>query len=230
NLTGGSNAATSGSLNDIGTAGNAFTLGGGGLNTNLPAQNAAGTFALALAKLPLGTLLELELSAAQIEGRGEVVSSPRVITSDSHTARIEQGVEIPFFSVSDGQATLSFRKAVLSLEVTPQITPDDRVLMDLEVHRDTQGSLVTFGTANISAPTIDTRQVQSQLLVDNGQTVVLGGIYETTQSNSVTKVPLLGDIPILGRLFRTTRNVDNRSELLIFVTPKILQGVDLNVQ
>ncbi len=174
--------------------------------------------------------MELELSAAQIEGRGEVVSSPRVITSDSHTARIEQGVEIPFFSVSDGQATLSFRKAVLSLEVTPQITPDDRVLMDLEVHRDTQGSLVTFGTANISAPTIDTRQVQSQLLVDNGQTVVLGGIYETTQSNSVTKVPLLGDIPILGRLFRTTRNVDNRSELLIFVTPKILQGVDLNVQ
>jgi type IV pilus assembly protein PilQ len=227
-----SSATTSGSLPGVTDAenGGLFNLGGGGLNTNLPAQNAAGTFALALAKLPLGTLLELELSAAQIEGRGEVVSSPRVITSDSHTARIEQGVEIPFFSVSDGQATLSFRKAVLSLEVTPQITPDDRVLMDLEVHRDTQGSLVTFGTANISAPTIDTRQVQSQLLVDNGQTVVLGGIYETTQSNSVTKVPLLGDIPILGRLFRTTRNVDNRSELLIFVTPKILQGVDLNVQ
>jgi type IV pilus assembly protein PilQ len=232
NPTPGTSATTSGSLPGVTDAenGGLFNLGGGGLNTNLPAQNAAGTFALALAKLPLGTLLELELSAAQIEGRGEVVSSPRVITSDSHTARIEQGVEIPFFSVSDGQATLSFRKAVLSLEVTPQITPDDRVLMDLEVHRDTQGSLVTFGTANISAPTIDTRQVQSQLLVDNGQTVVLGGIYETTQSNSVTKVPLLGDIPILGRLFRTTRNVDNRSELLIFVTPKILQGVDLNVQ
>jgi type IV pilus assembly protein PilQ len=227
-----SSATTSGSLPGVTDAenGGLFNLGGGGLNTNLPAQNAAGTFALALAKLPLGTLLELELSAAQIEGRGEVISSPRVITSDSHTARIEQGVEIPFFSVNDGQATLSFRKAVLSLEVTPQITPDDRVLMDLEVHRDTQGSLVTFGTANISAPTIDTRQVQSQLLVDNGQTVVLGGIYETTQSTSVTKVPLLGDIPILGRLFKTTRNVDNRSELLIFVTPKILQGVDLNVQ
>jgi type IV pilus assembly protein PilQ len=222
---------TSGTLPGVATAQNGqFSLGAAGLNTNLPVQNAAGTFALALAKLPLGTLLELELSAAQIEGRGEVVSSPRVITSDSHTARIEQGVEIPFFSVSDGQATLSFRKAVLSLEVTPQITPDDRVLMDLEVHRDTQGSLVTFGTANISAPTIDTRQVQSQLLVDNGQTVVLGGIYETTQSNSVTKVPLLGDIPILGQLFRTTRSVDNRSELLIFVTPKILQGVDINFQ
>jgi type IV pilus assembly protein PilQ len=224
-------ATTSGSLAGVTAAESGqFSLGAGGLNTNLPVQNAAGTFALALAKLPLGTLLELELSAAQIEGRGEVVSSPRVITSDSHTARIEQGVEIPFFSVSDGQATLSFRKAVLSLEVTPQITPDDRVIMDLEVHRDTQGSLVTFGTANISAPTIDTRRVQSQLLVDNGQTVVLGGIYETTQTNSVTKVPFLGDIPILGQLFRTTRNVDNRSELLIFVTPKILQGVDINLQ
>ncbi len=229
--TSGLGATTSGTLPGVAIAENGqFSPGAGGLNTNLPVQNAAGTFALALAKLPLGTLLELELSAAQIEGRGEVVSSPRVITSDSHTARIEQGVEIPFFSVSDGQATLSFRKAVLSLEVTPQITPDDRVLMDLEVHRDTQGSLVTFGTANISAPTIDTRRVQSQLLVDNGQTVVLGGIYETTQTNSVTKVPLLGDIPILGQLFRTTRSVDNRSELLIFVTPKILQGVDINFQ
>jgi type IV pilus assembly protein PilQ len=227
-----STTTTSGSLVGVADAenGGGFSLGGGGLNTNLPAQNAAGTFALALAKLPLGTLLELELSAAQIEGRGEVVSSPRVITSDSHTAKIEQGVEIPFFSISDGQATLSFRKAVLSLEVTPQITPDDRVIMDLEVKRDTQGSLVTFGAAGISAPTIDTRQVQSQLLVDNGQTVVLGGIYETTQSNTVTKVPLLGDIPILGQLFRTTSAIDNRSELLIFVTPKILQGVNLNVQ
>jgi type IV pilus assembly protein PilQ len=231
NSTPGLGTTTSGSLAGVTAAeGGQFTLGAGGLNTNLPVQNAAGTFALALAKLPLGTLLELELSAAQIEGRGEVVSSPRVITSNSHTARIEQGVEIPFFSVSDGQATLSFRKAVLSLEVTPQITPDDRVIMDLEVHRDTQGSLVTFGTANISAPTINTRRVQSQLLVDNGQTVVLGGIYETTQTNSVTKVPLLGDIPILGQLFRTTRNVDNRSELLIFVTPKILQGVNINLQ
>lgn len=233
NPTNGVSATTSGTLGNIN---NALGLGGGNsLNTNLPAPNAAGTFALALAKLPLGTLLELELSAAQVEGRGEVVSSPRVITSDSHTAKIEQGVEIPFFSVDDGQATLSFRKAVLSLEVTPQITPDDRVIMDLEVKRDTRGAQVTFGATDatgsaISAPSIDTRQVQSQLLVDNGQTVVLGGIYETTQSSAVTKVPLLGDIPVLGYLFRTTSNVDNRSELLIFVTPKILQGVNLNVQ
>ena len=232
--TAGYNATTSGTLGGVADADNGglFTLGAGGLNTNLPVQNPAGTFALALSKLPLGTLLELELSAAQIEGRGEVVSSPRVITADSHTAKIEQGVEIPYFSLSDdGQPTLNFRKAVLSLEVTPQITPDDRVIMDLDVHKDSQGELVTFGgAAGISAPSIDTRQVQSQLLVDNGQTVVLGGIYETEQSKQTTRVPFFSEIPILGALFRTNRVVDERSELLIFVTPKILQGVDLNVQ
>ncbi len=147
-----------------------------GLNVNLPVQNPAGSFALALAKLPLGTLIEMELSAAQVEGRGEVVSSPRVITADSHTARIEQGVEIPYLELNDGDATLKFRKAVLSLEVTPQITPDDRIIMDLDVHKDTVGETVSFG-AGLSAPSIDTREVQSQLLVDNGQAVVLGGIY-----------------------------------------------------
>ena len=197
------------------------------LNVNLPVQNPAGSFALALAKLPLGTLLELELSAAQIEGRGEVVSSPRVITADSHTARIEQGVEIPYLELDDGDATLKFRKAVLSLEVTPQITPDDRVIMDLDVHKDSRGEDVSFG-GNLSAPTIDTREVQSQLLVDNGQTVVLGGIYETTQSTQVTRVPFFSDLPFVGVLFRSSISRDDRSELLIFVTPKILQGATLD--
>ena len=197
------------------------------LNVNLPVQNPSGSFALALAKLPLGTLLELELSAAQIEGRGEVVSSPRVITADSHTARIEQGVEIPYLELDDGDATLQFRKAVLSLEVTPQITPDDRVIMDLDVHKDSRGEDVSFG-GNLSAPTIDTREVQSQLLVDNGQTVVLGGIYETTQATQVTRVPFFSDLPFVGKLFRSSTNRDNRSELLIFVTPKILQGATLD--
>ena len=200
-----------------------------GLNVNLPVQNPAGTFALALAKLPLGTLLEMELSAAQIEGRGEVVSSPRVITADSHTARIEQGVEIPYLELSDGDATLKFRKAVLSLEVTPQITPDDRVIMDLDVHKDSQGELVAFG-AGLSAPSIDTREVQSQLLVDNGQTVVLGGIYETTKTTQVTRVPFFSDLPLVGNLFKSSINVDDRTELLIFVTPKILQGANLNIR
>lgn len=200
-----------------------------GLNVNLPVQNPAGSFALALAKLPLGTLLELELSAAQIEGRGEVVSSPRVITADAHTAKIEQGVEIPFLSLDDGTATLKFRKAVLSLEVTPQITPDDRIIMDLDVHKDSVGETVSF-QGGLSAPSIDTRNVQSQLLVDNGQTVVLGGIYETVQSTQITRVPFFSDIPIIGALFKSTITTDDRSELLIFVTPKILQGANLDAR
>ena len=199
------------------------------LNVNLPVQNPAGSFALALAKLPLGTLLEMELSAAQIEGRGEVVSSPRVITADSHTARIEQGVEIPYLELSDGDATLKFRKAVLSLEVTPQITPDDRVIMDLDVHKDNVGELISYG-GGLSAPSIDTREVQSQLLVDNGQTVVLGGIYETEKSNQVTRVPFFSDLPFVGALFKSTIEVDDRTELLIFVTPKILQGSNLDIR
>jgi len=200
-----------------------------GLNVNLPVQNPAGSFALALAKLPLGTLLEMELSAAQIEGRGEVVSSPRVITANSHTAKIQQGVEIPYLSLDDGTATLKFREAVLSLEVTPQITPDDRIIMDLDVHKDAVGETVNF-QSGLSAPSIDTRQVQSQLLVDNGQTVVLGGIYETVKSKQVSRVPFFSDLPIIGALFRSTIDVDDRSELLIFVTPKILQGSDLDTR
>jgi type IV pilus assembly protein PilQ len=199
------------------------------LNVNLPVQNPAGSFALALAKLPLGTLLEMELSAAQIEGRGEVVSSPRVITADSHTARIEQGVEIPYLELSDGDATLKFRKAVLSLEVTPQITPDDRVIMDLDVHKDNVGELISYG-GGLPAPSIDTREVQSQLLVDNGQTVVLGGIYETEKTNQVTRVPFFSDLPFVGVLFKSTIEVDDRTELLIFVTPKILQGSSLDIR
>ncbi len=200
-----------------------------GLNVNMPLVNPAGSFALALASLPLGTLLSLELSAAQIEGRGEVVSSPRVITADSHTARIEQGVEIPYLELDDGDATLKFRKAVLSLEVTPQITPDDRIIMDLDVKKDARGEDVSFG-GNLSAPTIDTREVQSQLLVDNGQTVVLGGIYETTAQSQVTRVPFFSDIPVIGNLFKSSVQRDDRSELLIFVTPKILQGASLDIR
>ncbi len=229
-LQAGDGAFTAGNLNGITDLVNDNTFNAlDGLNVNLPVQNPAGSFALALAKLPLGTLLEMELSAAQIEGRGEVVSSPRVITADSHTARIEQGVEIPYLELDDGDATLKFRKAVLSLEVTPQITPDDRVIMDLDVHKDNQGELVAFG-AGLSAPSIDTREVQSQLLVDNGQTVVLGGIYETQKTNQVTRVPFFSDLPLIGNLFKSTIEVDDRTELLIFVTPKILQGANLDVR
>jgi len=228
--TSGSGAVTSGTLAGASNLVNNTGFSAlDGLNVNLPVQNPAGSFALALAKLPLGTLLALELSAAQIEGRGEVVSSPRVITADSHTARIEQGVEIPYLELSDGDATLQFRKAVLSLEVTPQITPDDRVIMDLDVHKDNVGETVSFG-AGLSAPSIDTREVQSKLLVDNGQTVVLGGIYETEKANQVTRVPFFSDLPILGNLFKSTVEIDDRTELLIFVTPKILQGANLDIR
>jgi type IV pilus assembly protein PilQ len=226
---GSQNAITSGSLEGAGAIANGVNPGLDSLNVNLPVQNPAGSFALALAKLPLGTLLEMELSAAQIEGRGEVVSSPRVITADSHTARIEQGVEIPYLELDDGDATLKFRKAVLSLEVTPQITPDDRVIMDLDVHKDNVGEEVSFGRG-LSAPSIDTREVQSQLLVDNGQTVVLGGIYETVQATQTNRVPFFSDLPIVGNLFKSTKDVDDRTELLIFVTPKILQGSTLDIR
>ena len=223
-------SVASGSLSGINSLVNDNTFNAfDGLAVNLPVQNPAGSFALALAKLPLGTLLSMELSAAQIEGRGEVVSSPRVITADSHTARIEQGVEIPYLELDDGDATLKFRKAVLSLEVTPQITPDDRVIMDLDVHKDNVGETVAFG-AGLSAPSIDTREVQSQLLVDNGQTVVLGGIYETEKANQVTRVPFFSDLPVIGNLFKSTIEVDDRTELLIFVTPKILQGANLDIR
>ncbi len=226
----GDTAVTAGNLNGITDLVNNNTFSAtDGLNVNLPVQNPAGSFALALAKLPLGTLLEMELSAAQIEGRGEVVSSPRVITANSHTAKIQQGVEIPYLSLDDGTATLKFREAVLSLEVTPQITPDDRIIMDLDVHKDAVGETVSF-QGGLSAPSIDTRQVQSQLLVDNGQTVVLGGIYETVKSKQVSRVPFFSDLPIIGALFRSTIDIDDRTELLIFVTPKILQGSDLDAR
>ena len=189
-------------------------------NVNLPVANPAGSFALAI--LDEDYLIDLELSAAQAEGNGEVISSPRVITANQKEARIEQGVEIPYQeATASGATNVQFKDAVLSLTVTPQITPDDRIIMDLRVTKDTVGELVSDGFGG-SVPSIDTRQVTTQVLVDNGQTVVLGGIYETERGETVRKIPYLGDIPLLGALFRSTRVVSNKSELLIFVTPKIL--------
>ncbi|MBD3618553.1 MAG: type IV pilus secretin PilQ [Chromatiales bacterium] len=187
------------------------------LNVDMPVTNPAGSFGLALAKLPLGLLLELELSAAQAESKAEVVSSPRVITSNQKQAVIRQGVEIPYLeATSSGAASVSFKEAVLKLEVTPAITPDDRVNMDLAVHKDNVGELFA------GIPSIDTRSVETLVLVDNGQTVVLGGIYETETSRDVRRVPFFGDIPVVGALFRSTSQTSDKSELLIFVTPKII--------
>jgi len=188
-------------------------------NVNLPVNNPAGSLALALAKLPFGTFLELELSAMQAEGRGEVVSSPRVITANQREALIEQGVEVPFQEASSSGATsTSFRKAVLSMAVTPQITPDDRVIMDLRVTRDSVGELFA------GVPSIDTREVDTQVLVDNGETVVLGGIYERTRNDQINRVPFFSDLPIVGNLFKSKIKEDDKSELLVFVTPKIVKS------
>ncbi|WP_431686892.1 type IV pilus secretin PilQ [Hahella sp. NBU794] len=163
------------------------------------------------------TLLQLELSAFESDGKGEIVAQPKIVTADRQTARIESGEEIPYQEASSSGATsVSFKKAVLSLEVTPQITPDDKIIMDLVINQDSRGVV----TANI--PSIDTNEIETQVLVGNGETIVLGGIFTSEQSSTVTKTPFLGDIPYLGRLFRKTENVNERSELLVFITPKLI--------
>jgi len=189
-------------------------------NVNVPVADAAGRFALAI--LETDYLVDLELTALETEGRGEIVSTPRLITANQKEARIEQGVEIPFQqSASSGATTTQFKKAVLSLTVTPQITPDNKVIMDILVSKDNVGELVPSATGGF-VPSIDTRTIETQVLVNDGQTVVLGGIYETERRELVTKVPWLGDIPGVGVLFRSKTNITNKAELLIFVTPKIL--------
>lgn len=176
---------------------------------------------IALSVLSGDFLLDLELSAVQAEGKGEVISSPRVMTSNGMEAYIEQGEEIPFNSATATQNQVQFKKAVLSLRVTPQITPDDKIIMQLQVTRDARGQLTPQSGGGLAVG-IDTRRLNTQVLVGNGETLVLGGIYEQDQQSTVTKVPLLGDIPYLGALFRQ-KSIDNQArELLIFITPKIV--------
>jgi type IV pilus assembly protein PilQ len=193
---------------------------------NLPIANPAAKLALTL--LDTDYVVDLEISAAQSEGRGEVVSAPRVITANGKEAIIEQGTEIPYQeSASSGATTTQFKKAVLSLKVTPQITPDDRIILDLTVSKDSVGQILPSATGGF-VPSIDTREITTQVLVNDGQTVVLGGILETERRDTVNKVPYLGDIPGLGVLFRSKSRTDNKDELLIFVTPKILrEGADI---
>jgi type IV pilus assembly protein PilQ len=191
-------------------------------NVNVPIAEAAGRFSLAV--LERDYLVDLELTALEAEGRGEIVSTPRVITANQKEARIEQGVEIPYQqSASSGATTVQFKKAVLSLEVTPQITPDNNIIMDLRVHKDNVGQIISTGGLGGTVPSIDTRAVETQVLVEDGQTVVLGGIYETERTETVSKVPFLGDIPAVGVLFRSKSVRNDKSELLIFVTPRILE-------
>ncbi|MEE9310332.1 MAG: type IV pilus secretin PilQ [Cocleimonas sp.] len=224
-----SNIATSGGIGATNSIANNLVSGSGSvaipsigdrLNTNLPVAGAAGKLALSL--LSKDFLLDLELSALQAEDKGEVISTPRVVTVDKKQASIEKGVDLPYLTESaSGGTTVAFKKALLRLEVTPQITPDEHVIMDLDVRQDEREK--DFISGNAALPVIGTRHVKTQVLVDNGQTVVLGGIHEEANISGVTKVPVLGDIPVIGNLFKKKTQKKNQRELLIFVTPKILK-------
>ena len=189
---------------------------------NLPVAGAAGSLGLNILNIGNGNLLELELSALESDGRGKVVSNPRIVAPDKKKATITQGTEIPYLTqAASGGVTVQFKPAILSLDVTPQITPDDKILMDLEIKKDSVGQLVASPSGNI--PSIDTKTLKTQILVDNGDTAVLGGIFEQTTRTDVTKVPLLGDIPFIGLFFKKTTQQKDKTELLIFITPRIIK-------
>ncbi|MGB8339488.1 MAG: type IV pilus secretin PilQ [Burkholderiales bacterium] len=191
--------------------------GSGDLNVNLPASG-GGSLGLTFLNLGNGNLVNLELSALETDNRGKVISSPRVITSDKQKAFIEQGTEIPYLQASSSGATnVAFKPAVLSLAVTPQITPDDKIILDLEVKKDSVGQIFS------GIPSIDTKKVNTQILLDNGETAVLGGVYEQNINDAVDKVPFFGDLPFIGNLFKRTTRQDDKTELLIFITPKIVK-------
>ncbi|ASD68293.1 type IV pilus secretin PilQ [Pseudoalteromonas piscicida] len=193
------------------------------LNVNLGVKGVpAGSIGMHIAKLADGTLIDLELSALEQENKGEIIATPSITTANQKKARIEQGTEIPYVEASSsGATTVSFKKAVLSLEVTPQITPDNKIILDLVITQDTKGD--TVQTPNGPATAINTQEIQTQVLVENGQTIVLGGIYQQEVKTAVSKIPILGDIPYLGLLFKNSRDINEKRELLIFVTPKIIQ-------
>jgi type IV pilus assembly protein PilQ len=229
----GTDTAISSGIANLASTGNIYPVGvptgtaaSNRYNVNLPVTSPAGSIALGV--LHNNFIVDLELSAAQAETQANIIASPRVITANQKEATIEQGVEIPYQqSASSGATTIQFKKAVLSLKVTPQITPDNRIILDLDVKDDAVGTVVvTSGGVNV--PSIDTREIATQVLVNDGQTVVLGGILTTTQREDDTKVPYLGDIPVLGHLFKTTNHKDDKDELMIFITPKIVrEGVNV---
>lgn len=188
---------------------------------NLPSAGAGGfapaAFAVSLFSAAANRFLNLEISALEADGRGKIVSSPRIVTADQVKAMIEQGTEFPYQeATSSGATSVAFRKASLKLEVTPQITPEGNIIMDVAVNKDSRGETTLQGVA------INTKAVQTQVLVENGGTVVIGGIFELTEIEDVTKVPLLGDIPVLGNLFKNRSRTANKSELLVFLTPRVI--------
>lgn len=194
------------------------------MNVDMAAANTggfrAGALAVTLFRAGVARFLNLELSALQADGRGKIISNPRVVTADQVEATIEQGTEIPYQqATSSGATSVSFKKASLSLKVKPQITPDDNVIMDLKVNKDSPD----YQNITAGVPPISTKQITTQVLVENGGTVVIGGIYTQDESDKIAKVPLLGDIPVLGIFFKNTSKTDNKTELLVFVTPRILK-------
>jgi len=222
--------ATSGSLEGVGQANGTRALSesdmgigrvpqlADGLNVNLPVASPAGALAFQVARLADGTILDLELSAMEKENKGEIIASPRITTANQKEAYIEQGVEIPYQeAASSGATTTQFKKAVLSLTVTPHITPDNKIILDLVVTQDTVSDVQSG-----QAPAIDTQRIGTQVLVNNGETIVLGGIYQQAIISTISKVPVLGDIPYFGWLFRNTNQFNEKKELLIFVTPRIV--------
>ncbi|MDR2153857.1 MAG: type IV pilus secretin PilQ [Burkholderiaceae bacterium] len=224
-LGGGNRVAFGGNYNAIGATTGAFDSAtqnpADSQFINLPAQSigtvSPANFAISLFSASANRFLNLEISALEADGKGRIVSSPRVVTADQTKALIEQGTEIPYEqATSSGATSIAFRKAVLSLEVTPQITPEGNIILDLNVNKDSVGATMPGGVS------INTKKVQTQVLVENGGTVVIGGIFELTENNTENKVPLLGDIPVLGRLFKqNTRSVD-KQEMLVFITPKMI--------
>jgi len=193
----------------------------GGNSVNLPASpingTLAGSVALTLFNSAATRFISLELSALESDGKGKVLSSPRVITADQLKATIEQGTELPYqTATSSGATSLAFRKANLKLEVIPQITPDGNVILDVDVNKDSVGQETKQGLA------IDTKHVKTQVLIENGGTVVIGGIYMQEDRDTISKVPVLGDIPVMGNLFKSTQRKNDKTELLIFLTPKVL--------
>ena len=201
--------------------------GAGGLTNslgsfvNLPAQlpgvEGVGSFALSIFNSAANRFLTLELSALEADGKGKIVSSPRIITADQTKALIEQGTEYPYsVTAPNGATTIAFKKAVLKLEVTPQITPEGNIILDLDINKDSRGETTTQGVA------IDTKHIQTQILIENGGTVVIGGIFEMEETNQETKIPLLGDVPVVGNLFKSRTKESSKREMLVFITPKVI--------
>jgi type IV pilus assembly protein PilQ len=211
---------------------NSQLIGGGQVDmpsapfVDLGVAEATSGFAVGFTSTDL--FLTAELSALEASGEGEVVSQPKVITGDKQKASIKSGTEIPYQEgAASGATTTAFKEAVLKLDVTPNITPDDRILLDLVVNQDSVGDLVPSGNGGL-IPTIDTTELTTQVLVGNGETVVLGGVFKNEELVKVEKVPLLGDIPYIGNLFKSTANSQEKTETLIFITPRILSEALVN--